>query len=388
MPGLRYNPGMRTSVPGQQFDLSEPAGSHRRYNPLTGRWVLVSPGRLDRPWQGAVEKPAEESVPEHDPSCYLCPGNSRASGRRNPKYKDTFVFDNDFPALSANTDGLDLKERQGRQVLNDPRTANPKSRTQYLLVPGPQPVRGICRVVCFSPRHDLSLPLMEVCAIRKVVDVLADQTQQLMSFPHIQYVQVFENRGESMGQSNPHPHCQIWATDYLPNEPALEATRQREYFDYTKGRRLLLDYLKQELKAKQRLVCHNKHFAALVPFWAIWPYETLILPRRPVTSLPELKGAERSALADILRRLTTRYDNLFQSPFPYSLGWHQVPVCRAERGWLLHAHCYPPLLRSAANRKFMVGFELLAEPQRDILPEEAAERLRAASERHYSLTRR
>ncbi len=358
--------------------------SHRRYNPLTGRWVLVSPDRLDRPWQGKVEQSVQKTLPDYDPKCYLCPGNIRASGVRNPEYRGPFVFDNDFPALTPE-ENTSTNCAPPPTFSPDPTEVKRLRRVARDFDLRLQRARGFCRVVCFSPQHNLSLPLMKPADIRRVVDVLAEQTRQLMSIPAIKYVQVFENRGELMGASSPHPHCQIWATDYVPSEVVIETKNQHQYFRKKGGKFLLLDYLRFELRSEERLVCQNKHFVTLVPFWAVWPYETLILPRRPVARLLDLRKDERNSLADILRRLTTRYDNLFQSPFPYSLGWHQQPVGTSHQCWLLHAHCYPPLLRSATNRKFMVGFELLAEPQRDILPELAARRLRAMSEKHYTL---
>jgi UDPglucose--hexose-1-phosphate uridylyltransferase len=344
----------------ETFNLTD--HPHRRLNLLTSEWVLVSPHRTKRPWQGQVEKLPQDIRPAYDPACYLCPGNHRAGGMVNPAYEHTFVFDNDFAALmpvavagQVNIDGLLRAE----------------------------PVQGACRVLCFSPRHDLTVAEMPVAHIRRVVDAWAEQTTELGALPYIGYVQVFENRGAMMGASNPHPHGQIWATERVPNEPAKEAARQAAYFA-GQGRPLLADYLDAELASGERIVCLNDAWVALVPFWAVWPFETMVLPRRAVEWLPELAGDERDALADILKRLTTRYDNLFEISFPYSMGWHQRPTDGADYpGWMLHAHFYPPLLRSATVRKFMVGFEMLAEPQRDIPPETAAARLRASSEQHY-----
>lgn len=335
---------------------------HRRLNLLTGEWVLVSPHRTKRPWQGQVEKLPPEARPRYDPTCYLCPGNTRAGGQVNPAYTHTFVFENDFAALMPTP------------------VAGQMDMAGLLRA---EPVRGTCRVLCFSPRHDLTLAEMPVAAIRSVVDMWAEQTAELAALPYIGYVQVFENRGAMMGASNPHPHGQVWATERVPNEPAKEATRQAAYHAQH-GRPLLADYLALEERLGERIVCANDEWVALAPFWAVWPFETMALPRRPVAALPDLDDAGRNGLADILKRLTTRYDNLFETPFPYSMGWHQQPCDGGEYpGWLLHAHFYPPLLRSATVRKFMVGFEMLGEPQRDIPAEAAAARLRGLSETHY-----
>ncbi len=349
-----------------KFSLSD--HPHRRYNPLTGEWVIVSPHRLRRPWQGQTETPSQESHPPYEPTCYLCPGNGRAGGARNPIYTGTFVFDNDFPGLMVDT-------------------SPGKTDFQGLLVAEAE--RGICRVVCFSPRHDLTLPQLDLAALRRVVDTWAAQTEELGARPWVNYVLIFENKGAMMGCSNPHPHGQIWATEHLPNEPGKESAAQLAYLA-AHGSCLLCDYLAVELAHGERLVCANDHFVALVPFWAIWPFETMILSRRHVSCLTDLDDAERDALADVLKRLTTRYDNLFHTSFPYSMGFHQRPtdgskgvVSRVHTCCHLHAHFYPPLLRSATVRKFMVGFEMLGTPQRDITAETSAERLRAQPERHY-----
>ena len=337
---------------------------HRRYNPLTGEWVQVSPHRTKRPWQGQVEKPPVEERPAYDPTCYLCPGNVRAGGVHNPEYSSTYVFTNDFAALLPDTPVAST-------------TPHPLLRLEG--------VRGTNRVVCFSPRHDLTLPEMDVTDIRRVIDVWAQQTAELgQSYC---WVQVFENKGAMMGASNPHPHGQIWALDALPNEPRKEDEHQRAYFEGY-GRPLLLDYAQVEREQGERLVVENEHWLAVVPYWAIWPFETLLMPRRHVLRLPDLSDAERDALAGILKRLLTRYDNLFETSFPYSMGWHGAPFAshtQAEVGehWQLHAHFYPPLLRSATVRKFMVGYEMLAEAQRDLTAEQAAARLRDLSEIHY-----
>jgi UDPglucose--hexose-1-phosphate uridylyltransferase len=307
-----------------------------------------------------VEPAPPETRPAYDPGCYLCPGNTRAGGQRNPDYQSTFVFTNDFAALLP-------------EVPPAPPAGHPLLRLES------QP--GTCRVVCFSPRHDLTLPEMPVAEVRRVVDVWAAQAAELGA--RYRWVQVFENKGELMGCSNPHPHGQIWAGDTLPNEPAKEERAQRAYFEGN-GSPLLMDYAGLEARRGERVVVENADWLAVVPFWAVWPFETLLLPRRHVTHLPELTGAERDALADILKRLLTRYDNLFQTEFPYSMGWHAAPTDEGDYPhWQLHAHFYPPLLRSATVKKFMVGYEMLGEPQRDLTAEQAAERLRALSEVHY-----
>jgi UDPglucose--hexose-1-phosphate uridylyltransferase len=337
--------------------------SHRRLNALTGEWVLVSPGRTKRPWQGQVEPSAPPMVPHYDPSCYMCPGNTRANGEVNPKYSTTYVFTNDFAALQPN-----LKEEQHNE--------------KDLLVADSEP--GACRVVCFSPRHDLTLARMDAPAIRAVVDVWAEQYRELGGVPGLNYVTIFENRGAMMGASNPHPHGQIWANSTIPNEPAKEQLSQLRYSHAHGGSCLLCEYVKLETARKERIVCENAAFVALVPFWAVWPFETMVLPKRHAGSIDELMSAERDALADILRRVTARYDNLFEVSFPYSMGIHQRPTDgEPHEEWHMHAHFYPPLLRSATVRKFQVGYEMLASPQRDITAESAAARLRELSETHY-----
>lgn len=336
------------------------AHPHRRYNPLTDEWVLVSPHRMQRPWQGKVENALPEQRPSYDPGCYLCPGNERAGAAQNPDYENTFVFTNDFPAL--------LPEPA-------PAGANVHSLLQS------QSIQGTCRVICFSPRHDLTLPEMSLSEIRRVIDLWAAQTAELGQT--YRWVQVFENKGAMMGSSNPHPHGQIWALDELPNEPRKEDVQQRAYTERN-GRPLLLDYANVEQEEKERVVVENEHWLAVVPYWAVWPFEILLLPRRHVLQLPDLSAGERDALAAILKRLLVRYDNLFETSFPYSMGWHGAPFDDGDgRHWQLHAHFYPPLLRSATVKKFMVGFEMLGEAQRDLTAEKAAARLRDLSDAHY-----
>jgi UDPglucose--hexose-1-phosphate uridylyltransferase len=338
---------------------------HQRFNPLTGEWILVSPHRMQRPWQGQVEPTPPENRPAYDPTCYLCPGNERAGGVRNPEYTGTFVFDNDFAALRPSNATDEREERDASGLL----IARAES--------------GRCRVICFSPRHDQSLPDMERDAIRRVVDVWAEQYEQLGADPHIGHVQIFENKGQMMGCSNPHPHGQIWAQASVPLEPAREGARFAEHLART-GRTLLADYLDVELAIGERIVCANDGFVALVPFWAVWPFETMIVSRRAVPHLAALTDAERHDLADIVKRVTVRYDNLFQVSFPYSAGFHQAPTDGREHPeWHLHMHFYPPLLRSATVRKFLVGYEMLGEPQRDLTAEAAAARLRQLSETLY-----
>ena len=329
---------------------------HRRLNPLTGEWVLVSPHRTQRPWQGQVEETDHTAQPEYDPSCYLCPGNERAGGARNPRYTSTFVFDNDFAALRPDTPP-DRFDEKG------------------LLVAQGEP--GICRVVCFSPKHDLTIAHMEPGDLRHVVDTWAGQYRELGARESIRYVQIFENRGAMMGCSNAHPHCQIWCNSHLPNEVAKEQAAQLAWRE-ARARCLICDYAALEAGRRERLVDENASWMAVVPFWAVWPFETMVMPRRHIGAIDGLDDAERNGLADILKRLTARYDRLFAVPFPYSMGFHQSPTDgETHPEWHMHLHFHPPLLRSATVRKFLVGYELLATPQRDLTPEAAAERLRA-----------
>ena len=328
---------------------------HRRFNPLSGEWVLVSPHRTERPWQGQLEETRREDQPAYDPDCYLCPGNARAGGVRNPQYPSTFVFDNDFAALRPDT---------------------PEGRLQEGELIVAESERGTCRVVCFSPRHDLTIARMSVAEGRQVVDTWIDQYQNLGALPFINWVQIFENRGALMGASNPHPHGQIWAEEEAPNEAAKEAHFQGLYQSEHESC-LLCDYLELELRSRERFVCENESFLALVPFWAVWPFEVIVISKRHVTGLDDLSDRERNGLAEILKQVTSRYDDLFQVSFPYTMGFHQRPTDgEPHTEWHLHAHFYPPLLRSASVRKFMVGYEMLAMPQRDITAETAAQRLR------------
>lgn len=336
--------------------------THRRFNPLTRDWVLVSAQRTKRPWLGQVEETPPENLLPYDPACSLCPGNQRTGGMRNPDYSSTFVFDNDFPAL--------LPDEIPALASDHPLLASVSER-------------GICRVICFSPRHDLTLPELDHPAIENLLAVWAEQTSELGAQDFITHVQVFENKGALMGCSNPHPHSQVWANEHLPNEPAKELESQKAYFNQH-GRALLADYLAEEYKRQERIVAANDHFTALVPYWAVWPFEVLLIAHRSAARLADLTPAEISGLAEVLKRVTVRYDNLFEISFPYSMGFHQAPFDgQTHPEWSLHAHFYPPLLRSATVRKFMVGYEMLAMPQRDLTPETAAAHLRSLPETHY-----
>ncbi len=325
---------------------------HRRRNPLTGQWVLVSPHRAKRPWQGQEERRDTRAPLLYDPDCYLCPGNVRVSGARNPDYDGTLVFTNDFAALME-------------EVPTSTAPADPLFTLDA--------ARGTSRVICFSPDHSKTLPELPEAAVEGVVEAWCAQTADLgQRYP---WVQVFENKGAAMGCSNPHPHGQVWATDYLPNEPAAEDAHQRAYHERF-GRPMLLDLVRREAEG-ERMVVRNEHWLAVVPYWAVWPFETLLMPNFAVSRMPDLNVAARRDLARILGQLTAGYDALFTTSFPYSMGWHGAPFDRLDpTPWQLHAHFYPPLLRSASVRKFMVGFEMLAEAQRDLTPEQAAALLR------------
>jgi UDPglucose--hexose-1-phosphate uridylyltransferase len=343
------------------FELKE--HPHTRLNILTGDWILVSPHRMKRPWQGKVEELPNDTRPAYDPACYLCPGNKRSDGRINPDYANAFVFVNDFPALLQDTD---------TGVINENDLLVAKSET------------GICKVICFSPDHSLTLPLMSELAIEKLIQLWQKEFLKLSANPSVKYIQIFENKGEIMGCSNPHPHGQIWASSSIPLELAKETDEQKKYFE-KHGRSLLSDYIKKELEQKERMVAANEHFVALVPFWAVWPYETMIVSKRHIQNITQFSSEEKKSLAAILKKVTSKYDNLFNISFPYSGGMHQMPVNDGEHTeWHWHMHFYPPLLRSATVKKFMVGYEMLANPQRDITPEMAAATLQGLPEIHFN----
>lgn len=337
---------------------------HRRMNILTGEWILISPHRLKRPWQGKTDPVSRTKLPVYDEKCYLCPGNRRAGGEQNPQYKNTFVFANDYAALYREID-------------------KPAAEDNGLLIYSSE--RGLCRVICYSPDHSLSFAFMNKTTLLDVIHVWTEEYQSLGRTENISYVQIFENRGRQMGCSNPHPHGQIWANETIPDIPARETARQADYL-HKKQSCLLCDYLTLELELQERIILQDDHFVVLIPFWAVWPYEVMILPRAHRGALPDLCPEEQRSLAALLKRLCTRYDNLFEVDFPYSMGIHQQPVdAKKYPGWHFHFHFYPPLLRSASVSKFMVGYEMMAAPQRDITAEYSARRLRELDDIHYSL---
>jgi len=329
--------------------------SHKRFNILTGEWVLVSPHRAKRPWQGQNEVVANEKRTSYDPNCYLCPGNTRINGKKNPEYNDVFVFTNDFAALQSNSPDFSL----------DNGLLQAESE------------QGICRVICFSPDHSKSLADMDVDAIDKVIKAWQQEYKTLGAHPNINYVQIFENKGAVMGCSNPHPHGQIWSQSTLPNEVQKKNTQQKNYFSENKTS-LLGDYLNQELVANERIIYQNNHFLILTPFWAVWPFETMIAPKVMQKNISELSEQQSVDFADAISKITKAYDKLFQCSFPYSSGIHQAPTNSKDNShWHWHMSFYPPLLRSATVKKFMVGYEMFGSPQRDITAEQAAESLRA-----------
>ncbi len=334
---------------------------HRRKNILIGEWILVSPQRTERPWLGELEKQSEEIRKSYDPDCYLCPGNRRANNLINPNFTGTYVFENDFPALLKN---IPLKK-------------NLSLSNELLKIKGE---RGICKVVVFSPRHDLTLAEMTESEIEEVIETWKKEYKELSSLSFIKYIQIFENKGSMMGCSNPHPHCQIWAQESIPAE-VMKERKQFKAYQNRKEKSLLSDYLELELHLNERVVYENNSFVIVVPFWAIWPYETLLMTKRRVPNILELSESECEDFADALKVVTVKYDNLFKTSFPYSAGIHQIPI--NDKDWHFHMHFYPPLLISATIKKFMVGYEMLAEPQRDITPEYAAEILRNLSNKHF-----
>jgi UDPglucose--hexose-1-phosphate uridylyltransferase len=344
-----------------QFDFRE--HSHRRFNPLTGEWVQVSPHRSKRPWQGQVEKLSGAQLNPYDPTCYLCPGNVRANGEVNPRYESTYAFANDFAALVPDVPSGEISE-------------------EGLLLAKSE--RGLCRVICFSPNHNLTVAEMSADAVRKVVDLWIEEYKTLQKDAAINYIQIFENKGAVMGCSNPHPHGQIWSQESLPVEPEKKQRRQQAYFE-SKGKTLLSDYVALELKKQERVVFENEHFVVVVPFWATWPFETMIVPKKAMARITDMNEAERDAFSDAYRRIACRYDNLFETSFPYSAGIHQAPSDEKDHpAWHWHMVFYPPLLRSATVKKFMVGYEMLANPQRDVTPEFSAAKLKVLADVHYN----
>ena len=335
---------------------------HRRYNPLLDEWILVSPQRAKRPWQGQNEVISDEKKPEYDETCYLCPGNERINGGTNPKYESCYVFDNDFPALLKNEVSFDLQQEDLFKI---------------------NPERGINRVICFSPKHNVTLAEMQITEIENVIKVWKEQYLELGAIDYINHVQIFENKGSVMGCSNPHPHGQIWAQSSLPTQVKKTQDNLLKYYQKT-GKSLLKDYVDNELQKKERIIAENEHFVLLVPFWATWPYETMIISKRHFSNIAEITEEEIKSFAEMIQIITVKYDNLFKTSFPYSAGIHQAPTDGLPHGeWHFHMHFYPPLLRSATVKKFMVGYELLAEAQRDLTAEQSAEILRNLSIQHY-----
>ena len=337
---------------------------HRRYNPLLDEWILVSPQRAKRPWQGQNEVISDEKKPEYDETCYLCPGNERINGGTNPKYESCYVFDNDFPALLKNEVSFDLQQEDLFKI---------------------NPERGINRVICFSPKHNVTLAEMQITEIENVIKVWKEQYLELGAIDYINHLQIFENKGSVMGCSNPHPHGQIWAQSSLPTQVKKTQDNLLKYYQKT-GKSLLKDYVDNELQKKERIIAENEHFVLLVPFWATWPYETMIISKRHFSNIAEITEEEIKSYAEMIHIITVKYDNLFKTSFPYSAGIHQAPTDGLSHDeWHFHMHFYPPLLRSATVKKFMVGYELLAEAQRDLTAEQSAEILRNLSTEHYKL---
>ena len=335
--------------------------SHRRKNILTGEWVLVSPHRTKRPWQGMQEQAKELKTLKYDPNCYLCPGNTRANNEINPDYKNTYSFINDFSAI------LDVKIENFKDNLLEAHTES-----------------GICKVLCYSPNHSLTMPQMDESEIVSIIKLWQKEYKDLGSIENINNIQIFENKGESMGCSNPHPHGQIWAQKSIPTEILKKQNNFKKFYE-NNNQSMLLAYIKKELELKERIIYENESFVALVPFWAVWPYESMVITKNHRKSILELNEKEVTDYANILKILTTKYDNLFQTSFPYSTGIHQAPTNNEQNNeWHVHMSFYPPLLRSANIKKFMVGYEMFGEPQRDITPEQAAESLRNCSKTHFS----
>ena len=372
--------------------------SHRRWNPLTRSWILCSPHRAKRPWQGQIEKLNLDTRPQFDPKCYLCPGNQRISGDQNPKYASTYVFPNDFPAVQAHQPSIDPTACADVNQSSSEADKN-KERELFKF----SPTRGECHVICFHPRHDLTIAQMTADEILPIIQTWTETYRKFIPVPYVGYVQIFENKGEMMGCSNPHPHGQVWCTEQIPEEPRKELDGLKAYREECGNGNgcLLCDYARLEVEKRVRVVCENEHFVCLVPWWATWPFEVMIVARTHLRHLLDLSAEQQCALADLLRRIACRYDNLFQSNFPYSMGIHQAPTLnvdalegpvKLEAQQMIdlshfHMHFYPPLLRSATVKKFLVGFEMLGTPQRDLTSEQAAERLRALSETHYSVNK-